>query len=78
MSQLLNEKIQQSFYEYINEARAVEAAKMLECKEFSHLAVIDVAYQCGFNNKSSFNNAFKKHFKLPPGQYRKHTLAKAG
>lgn len=78
LSQLLNEKIQQSFYEYINEARAVEAAKMLECKEFSHLAVIDVAYQCGFNNKSSFNNAFKKHFKLPPGQYRKHTMAKAG
>lgn len=76
LSQLLNEKLQQSFYDYINTARVEEVSRVFVKIEFAHLSIIDIAYQSGFNNRSSFNNAFKKHFRLPPGRYRKQILAK--
>jgi len=34
------------------------------------VSIIDICFNCGFNNKVSFNNAFKKHHDMTPGQYR--------
>lgn len=33
-------------------------------------AVIEIAQKCGFNSLSSFSHAFKKQFKVSPGQWR--------
>jgi AraC-like DNA-binding protein len=40
-------------------------------KEFT---VLEVLYEVGFNSKSSFNTAFKKHTGLTPTQFRKKEL----
>ncbi len=70
VSQALNESLQLNFYDYINSARISRAKEMLKAPEFSKLAIIDVAYQVGFNNKTSFNNSFKKFTNKTPSQYR--------
>jgi len=36
--------------------------------------LIHVAYSAGFNNKNSFNNAFKKVTGLTPSEYKQHHL----
>ena len=70
LSQALNQQLEQNFYDYINSARIERAKAMLSSKGFQKVAIIDVAYQVGFNNKTSFNNAFKKYTQLTPSQFR--------
>lgn len=70
LSQTLNQELGKSFYEFINFARIQRAQEMLANQDFHHLGIIDVAYQVGFNNKTSFNNAFKKHLQITPSQFR--------
>lgn len=74
LSQVLNQRLQQNFYDFINSARIDKAKQMLSDKRFANLAIIDIAFQVGFNNKTSFNNAFKKYTKVTPGHFRTNFL----
>ncbi|SFB66347.1 AraC-type DNA-binding protein [Flagellimonas taeanensis] len=66
-SQLINEHFEMNFHEFVNTFRIKEAKKLLE--EQNELNIIDIAYEVGFNNKVSFNKAFKKDTDLTPSQY---------
>ncbi|RUA10906.1 MAG: AraC family transcriptional regulator [Flavobacteriia bacterium] len=66
-SQLINEHFGMNFHEFVNTFRVKEAKKLL--KEQNELNIIDIAYEVGFNNKVSFNKAFKKDTDLTPSQY---------
>jgi AraC-like DNA-binding protein len=55
--------------EYLNRLRMRKAARLL--MESPDLPVVEVAFLCGFESPQYFNYAFKKHFKLSPGRYRK-------
>jgi AraC-like DNA-binding protein len=70
LSQVLNEQLGQNFYDFINSARIERAKEMLLNAGFQKLPIIDIAYQVGFNNKTSFNNAFKKYTQVTPTQYK--------
>lgn len=63
-----------NFFEYINSLRITEAMELLKDKGKSRLTIIEVAYQVGFNNKVSFNAAFKKQTGVTPTEYRKQHL----
>ncbi|MCC2617799.1 AraC family transcriptional regulator [Aestuariibacter halophilus] len=68
ISQTLNETLGMNFFDYINQHR-VEAAKERLCS--SGDTILDIALAVGFNAKSSFYAAFKKHTQLTPSAYRK-------
>lgn len=71
LSQVINEKEQKSFYEYINLLR-VEAFKQLVQQPGSRqYTLLSLAFECGFNSKSSFNRNFKKITGLSPSAYLK-------
>jgi AraC-like DNA-binding protein len=73
LTQLLNEKFQKNFYLFINEYRIAEAVEKL--KNNSSVNILSLAYDCGFNSKSSFNNYFKKVTGFTPSAFRKeHNL----
>ncbi|WP_448564830.1 helix-turn-helix domain-containing protein [Thalassotalea ganghwensis] len=74
LSQALNEQLGQNFYDFINSARIERAKQMLADAAFQKLPIIDVAYQVGFNNKTSFNNAFKKYTQTTPSQFRASSM----
>jgi len=69
LTQLLNERFGKNFYTFINEHRITEAMEKLQHDR--NLNILSLAYDCGFNSKSSFNTYFKKVTGLTPSAYRK-------
>ncbi len=67
LSQTLNQTLQRSFYDYINEARIVAAKQLLLQTDDS---VLTIAMAVGFNARSSFYKAFKNSTGQTPAQYR--------
>ncbi|AZZ97089.1 helix-turn-helix domain-containing protein [Pseudoalteromonas sp. R3] len=57
------------FYELINKLR-VDAVIEELIKRPTSDRLISIAYDCGFNSKSSFNQVFKKYTGKTPSQYR--------
>ena len=70
LTQLLNDRYKKNFYAYINEYRIQEAIKRLKSVK-QDVNILSLAYDCGFNSKSSFNNYFKKVTGHTPTAYRK-------
>jgi AraC-like DNA-binding protein len=75
LSQVLNEKMGLSFYDFINKYRIKEATNLLSDPTNSDSSIIDIAYECGFNSKSVFNASFKKNTGRTPKEYRESNLA---
>jgi AraC-like DNA-binding protein len=73
LTQLLNEKFEKNFYSFINEYRIGEAIDRLNDPS-SQVNILSLAFDCGFNSKSSFNNYFKKITGSTPTTYRKQQL----
>lgn len=70
ITQLLNERFHKNFYTFINEYRIEEAVSKLKDPTLD-INLLSLAYDCGFNSKSSFNNYFKKITGVAPSVYRK-------
>ncbi len=70
ISEVINSKFNQNFSDFINSYRIKEATKMLIDPNFQDEKIINIAYDSGFNNKVSFNNAFKKYTGMAPGEYK--------
>lgn len=72
LSQLINQYYKQSFFDYINKYRVLEAKKAIANDPEQPL--IQIAFDTGFNNKTSFINAFKKFEKTTPSKFREEVL----
>lgn len=70
LSQLINERLNQTFFDFVNSYRVKEATKELADPGKDHLTILAIAYNAGFNSKSSFNSAFKKHTQMTPSQFK--------
>ncbi|WP_222984752.1 helix-turn-helix domain-containing protein [Flagellimonas meishanensis] len=73
-SQIINEHFHVSFHEFVNTYRIKEAKKLLVDEKAHNLNIINIAYEVGYNNKVTFNKAFKKDTQLTPSQYQKNIL----
>ncbi|NQX40822.1 AraC-type DNA-binding protein [Pedobacter steynii] len=69
LSQVLNAEEQKSFYDYINEHRVNEFKVLVGLPENRNFTILAIAFDCGFNSKSSFNRNFKKITQLSPSAY---------
>ena len=69
ISQTLNLKLGYSFYDYINKFRIEKAKEILISGDTDKFTLLHVAYEAGFNSKSSFNRAFKKHTGITPSEF---------
>lgn len=71
VSQVINEKMNCNFIEFINGYRIQDAKLKLVDKKYSHYTIVAIAYEVGFNSKSAFYSAFKKNVGTTPSHYRK-------
>jgi AraC-like DNA-binding protein len=65
---VLNQELGTTFYELVNRLR-IEHAKRLLMSDVER-NVLDVALEVGFNAKSTFNTAFKRHAGMTPSEFR--------
>ena len=75
LSQVINEKLGQNFFDFINSYRVAAAKQWLRNPDKQQYTILEIAYEVGFNSKSTFNAAFKKHVQMTPTAYRQQELA---
>ncbi len=80
LSEALNQWVGKNFYQYINEYRVEDMVKQLDrCRESGIIPnMLILAYECGFNSKSSFNQYFKKITGLTPTMYLQKSRSGSG
>ena len=71
LSQVINAGFGVSFFDYLNGHRVRHAQQMLEELNDRTQAVLNIAFNVGFNSNSAFYAAFKKHVGMTPAQYRR-------
>ncbi|MCO6475619.1 MAG: helix-turn-helix domain-containing protein [Phaeodactylibacter sp.] len=71
ISQVVNERLEQNFSDFINAYRVKETQALLRDPARQHLKILAIAYEAGFNSKTSFNTVFKKFTGMSPSQYRR-------
>ncbi len=69
LSQVINEKEEKNFYNYINSLRIKEFIKLASLPENKKFTLLSLAYDCGFNSKSTFNKHFKENTGKTPTEY---------
>lgn len=73
LSWFLNNVYNKSFYELINEYRVKEFKERIHNHEHKEHTLISIAYEVGFNSKSTFYKAFKEITGHTPTEYIKKT-----
>lgn len=76
LSQIINERLNQNFFDFINSYRIEDAKQKLLSQDFRNYTILAIAEECGFNSKSSFNTAFKKFTDQTPSEFRKNAEKK--
>lgn len=69
LSILLNDVLNKNFFDFVNEYRVEEVKKQM--KDNKTYTLLGIAYDCGFNSKSSFNRIFKNVTGYTPSEFQK-------
>ncbi len=75
LTEILNNGLGKNFFTFINEYRIEEVKRKLSDSSFDHLTILGIAYDCGFNSKSSFNTLFKQYTGQTPSDFKKQVVA---
>jgi AraC-like DNA-binding protein len=70
VSEAINQKLGLSFFDLINTYRVKDAANKLICEQYRQVGIETIAFECGFNNRVSFSNYFKRVYECTPSDYR--------
>jgi AraC-like DNA-binding protein len=69
LSQAINSITGKSFYHYINSWRIEEFLALASLPENKKYTFLSLAYDCGFNSKTTFNKYFKLHTGKTPSEF---------
>lgn len=70
LSQVINSNFQKNFFMFINDYRVADVIRKMEDPSYHEFPVLRIAYESGFNSKSSFNAIFRKSTGMTPVEYR--------
>lgn len=70
LSEVINTQAGKNFYDFVNSYRVEEVMRRLRDPRYTHLTILAVAADSGFNSKATFNAFFKRQTGLTPSQYR--------
>lgn len=69
VSSIINQGFEMNFNDFINSKRVEAVLAKIKAGEHKTNTLLGIALDCGFNSKTTFNRAFKKHTSLTPKQY---------
>ena len=67
---MLNEKHGKNFFTFINEYRVKEVISRFEDPKNDNFTILAIAFDSGFNSKTTFNTIFKNLTGITPSEYR--------
>lgn len=70
LSQVLNQGFGMRFSDFVNRYRVEEAKRLMSDPARKHESLLSLAFEAGFGNKTTFNQAFKKYTRMTPSRYR--------
>jgi AraC-like DNA-binding protein len=71
LSYVINKYAGVNFYDFLHKYRVKEAKTILSDKRYNDLRILEIAYNCGFKAKSTFNKIFKKQTGMTPSDFKK-------
>ena len=76
LSEVINSRFDLNFFNFINQYRLEQVKQDLVDPTKGHLKILAIAFDAGFNSKSTFNNLFREQEGMTPSEYRKHVMGK--
>src|SRR6185437_11150980 len=70
LSRIINLGLKKNFNDFINEYRVREATRKMRDPAYSRLSLLGIAYDSGFNSKSTFSRTFKQMIGKSPVHYK--------
>lgn len=70
LSQVLNDRLGQTFFDWLATHRITEAQRLLNDPATAHLKIDEIAERVGYNSPSAFHTAFKRITNQTPAQFR--------
>ncbi|MDP9076701.1 MAG: ABC transporter permease [Bacteroidota bacterium] len=70
LSRIINTALKKSFNDFINEYRVAEVIKRMQDPANDRITLLGLAYESGFNSKTSFNRIFKQMTGKNPVDYK--------
>lgn len=72
LSRVLNQGFGINFFAFVNQYRVNEVVARLKDPEHDKLTLLGIAFDCGFNSKTTFNTSFKKQTGQTPSEFKKN------
>lgn len=76
LSQIIHQSYGMNFNDFVNTYRTNEVIRKMQEGEHNLQTLLGIAFDCGFNSKSTFNRAFKRLTGATPKDYLKKMAAK--
>jgi len=70
LSRIVNTGLKKNFNDFINEYRVRDAILKMQDPAFDHITLLGIAFDAGFNSKSTFNRIFKQMTGKSPVEYK--------
>ncbi|WCT13431.1 ABC transporter permease [Mucilaginibacter jinjuensis] len=71
LSKIINTGLRKNFNDFVNEFRIQDVTRKMKDPAYDHLTLLGIAYECGFNSKTTFNRAFKQLIGKSPIEYKR-------
>ena len=78
ITEVLNEKHGRNFFTFVNEYRVREVISRISDPKYRHYTILAIAFDAGFNSKSTFNTFFKAYAGKTPSSYRDEINKESG
>lgn len=74
ITEVLNEKHGRNFFTFVNEYRVREVISRINDPKYQHYTILAIAFDSGFNSKSTFNTFFKAYTGKTPSDFRQEPV----
>ncbi len=78
ITQVLNGNYGRNFFTFINEYRVKEVIDRFSDPKCDHFTILAIAFDAGFNSKTTFNSFFKNQTGLTPSEFREKSTGIPG
>ncbi len=72
VSQVINDSLGKSFFEYLAECRIERAKALLKDPKYHNITIDEISFMVGYNSRSAFNRVFKSVAGMTPNEYRRN------